>query len=86
MYSCSKLKAHLHFELHVHVVYCACEQVSEDPYHYFFVFPFYRVQFITGIPRLSHILCGNDALSETYSKYIFIVVHKCIKDTERFNN
>ena len=43
-------------------------------------------QYITGIPRLSHILYGNDALSETYNKYIFIIVHKFIKDTERFKN
>ena len=62
----------------------------------FFVCPFYKVQrvqmmndlsqYITGIPRLSHILYGNDALSETYNKYIFIIVHKFIKDTERFKN
>ena len=76
--------------------HCACDQVNEDPYHYFFVCPFYKVQrvqmmndlsqYITGIPRLSHILYGNDALSETYNKYIFIIVHKFIKDTERFKN
>ena len=46
--------------------------------HFFFVCPFYKVQrvqmmndlsqYITGIPRLSHILYGNDALSETYNK------------------
>ena len=94
---CSKLKAHLHFELHVEdSPHCACDQVNEDPYHYFFVCPFYKVQrvqmmndlsqYITGIPRLSHILYGNDALSETYNKYIFIIVHKFIKDTERFKN
>ena len=41
-------------------------------------------QYIIGIPRLSHILYGNDALSETCNKYIFIIVHKFIKDTERF--
>ena len=79
---CSKLKAHLHFELHVEdSPHCACDQVNEDPYHYFFVCPFYKVQrvqmmndlsqYITGIPRLSHILYGNDALSETYITNIF---------------
>ena len=94
---CSKLKAHLHFELHVEdSPHCACDQVNEDPYHYFFVCPFYKVQrvqmmndlsqYTTGIPRLSHILYGNDALSETYNKYIFIIVHKFTKDIERFKN
>ena len=43
-------------------------------------------QYITGIPRLQHILYGNDARSETYNTYIFIIVHKFIKDTERFKN
>ena len=90
---CSKLKAHLHFELHVGD--CACDQVNEDPYHYFFLCPFYKVQrvqmmnnlsqYIIGIPRLSYIY-GNDALSDTYNKYIFIIVHKFINDTERFKN
>ena len=87
---CIKLKAHLHFELHVEdSPHCACDQVNEDPYHYFFVCPFYKVQrvqmmnyltqYITGIPRLSHIPYGNDALSETYNKYIFIIVHQFIR-------
>ena len=72
---CSKLKAYLHFELHVEdSPHCACDQVNEDPHHYFFLCPFYKVQrvqmmndlsqYTTGIPRLSHILYGNDALSE----------------------
>ena len=43
-------------------------------------------QYINKIPKLSHILYGNDALAETYNTYIFIIVHKFIKDTERFKN
>ena len=43
-------------------------------------------QYITGIPRLSHIPYGNDALSEMYNKYIFIIVHTFIKDTKTFKN
>ena len=46
----------------------------------------YLSQYITGILRLSHILYGNDALSETYNKYILIIVHTFIKDTERLKN
>ena len=61
---CSKLKAHLHFELHVEdSPHCVCDQVNEDPYHYFFLCPFYKVQrvqmmndlsrYTTGIPRFN---------------------------------
>ena len=84
---CSKLKAHLHFELHVvDSPNCACEQVCEDPYHYFFVCPFNRVQrvqmmnddlflYINWDSEVVTILYGNDALLETYNKFIFILVH-----------
>ena len=40
---CSKLKAHLHFNLHVEDnPFCRCSQTIEDPYHYFFSCPLYN--------------------------------------------
>ena len=95
---CSKLKAHLHFNLHVEDdPSCRCGHTSEDAYHYFCICPLYdrqRVEMLESIsrqlpsasPRLSLLLRGDERLSEEENILIFKQVHHFMKNTKRFEN
>jgi hypothetical protein len=95
---CSKLKAHLHFNLFVEDdPSCGCGFEIEDPYHFFFVCPRYaqnRVILFDSIsrlvpdtaPRLSLLLRGDVNLSVDKNTAICEYVQAFIKTTGRFNN
>lgn len=94
---CSKLKAHLHFELFVEDnPDCICGQGNEDPFHFFFVCPryaqyrlvlFQSISQITNeaMPRLSLLLSGDLNLSYEQNTAIFKHVHNFIKSSGRFD-
>ena len=50
---CSKLKGHLHFNLHVEDdPSCRCGFGIEDPYHFLFTCPLYaQIRVVTGFPQ-----------------------------------
>ncbi len=95
---CSKLKAHLHFDLHVEDdPSCRCGQGVEDPFHFLFVCPLYTQHRLTMLdsisrsvpdaaPRLSLLLRGDTNLSVDENNIIFCHVHEFINVSGRFAN
>ncbi len=92
---CSKLKAHLFYNLHVvDSPFCACGPLNEDASHYFLHCPLYDQQRITLFNDLinfeqfdvSLLLFGDNNLTLEENKHIVFSVQKFIKSTGRFVN
>ncbi len=92
---CSKLKAHLHFNLHVHVIdspLCTCGPIIEDPSHYFLKCPLYQQQRIVLFnkiniirpPDIALILHGDRNLTVDENLNIVLSVQTFINTTRRF--
>ena len=91
---CSKLKGHLHYNLHVEDdPFCNCGQVVEYPHHYFFICPFYReqrrtlmdeVNLIVTNPSVDTLLYGDESLSHDKNIQIIMAVQYFIQKTKRF--
>ena len=92
---CSKLNAHLCFNLHViPSPVCQCGYENEDPMHFYFHCPMYTAQrnrmFRTILPltppTLDTLLYGTPDLSINENKVVFSAVQKFILETNRFSN
>ncbi len=92
---CSKLKYHLHYNLHVEdsPMCNYCLDTEEDPYHYFFVCPrfnvyrralFLSLQTYYPIPRLFNLLYGDINLTKHENENIITSIHTFMEDTNRF--
>ena len=90
---CSKLNAHLHYNLHVQDnPYCTCDNVIEDPTHFFFHcanFDAQRFVLLEEIkiftePNIQLLLFGSDNVSIEVNISIVVSVQKYIKNTKRF--
>ena len=91
---CSKLKAHLFFNLHVESSpLCACGPVNEDPAHFFFDCPLFRLQRIALLTNLAEyqpfdsqlLLSGDLNLSLEINMKIALEVQTFLKSTKRFD-
>lgn len=95
---CSKLNAHLHYNLHVEDdPSCRCGHGIEDTYHYLFTCPLYAIQRVAMLeaisrhvpgaaPRLSLLLRGDEGLTIEENTFIFCQVHSFMKGSKRFEN
>ena len=93
---CSKLKAHLHFNLHVEDdPSCRCGFGIEDPYHFLFTCPLYAQIRVVMLDSISHItpdiapglpllLRGDIHLTFDQNKAIFEYVQTFIRTSSRF--
>ena len=93
---CSKLKAHLHFNLHVEDdPSCICGFGIEDPYHFLFTCPLYAQIRVVMLDSISHIkpdiapglpllLRGDINLTFDQNKAIFEYVQTFIRTSSRF--
>ena len=93
---CSKLKAHLHFNLHVEDdPSCRCGFGIEDPYHFLFTCPLYAQIRVVMLDSISHIaphiapglpllLRGDINLTFDQNKAIFEYVQTFIRTSSRF--
>ncbi len=92
---CSKLKAHLHFNLHVEDnPLCICRHNNETSFHYFFECPLYcrqrvvlfnEVRIITE-PSLNLLLYGDESLTLEDNTLVILAVQTYLNDTGRFKN
>ena len=92
---CSKLNAHLCFNLHViPSPMCQCGYENEDPMHFYLQCPMYTAQrnkMFRNIlpltpPTLDTLLYGNPNISIEDNKKVFSAIHEFIIETNRFSN
>ena len=92
---CSKLKAHIHFNLHVEDdPSCRCGFGIEDPYHFLFTCPLYAQIRVVMLDSISHVkpdialglsllLRGDINLTFDQNKAIFEYVQAFIRTSSR---
>ena len=92
---CSKLNAHLHYNLHViPSPQCQCGSPLEDPSHFLFICPMFlaqRTSLLNKITQVSNninintLLYGDPNITFEQNKILFEAVHKYITETHRFD-
>ena len=92
---CSKLNAHLCYNLHViPSPQCQCGCPLEDPNHFFFICPIFLAQRRSLLNIITHVsnninvktlLYGDPNMNLEQNKLLFEAVHKFILETHRFD-